>query len=56
MAYHISAEICIECGECFPVCNTNAIVKGSPYKIEPDYCTDCGSCSEVCSVDAISAE
>lgn len=56
MAYKISAETCINCGACEPVCPVQAIKEeDSKRVIDAATCIDCGACAGTCPVSAISA-
>jgi len=44
---------CVECHQCFEVCEYNAINKFSQLRINWDNCTNCGKCSLVCPSNAI---
>jgi ferredoxin len=42
MAMSIDPELCTSCGDCEPVCPTNAIVpKKGIYFIKAEVCTEC---------------
>lgn len=42
MSMTIVAAECISCGDCEPVCPTNAITEGKiVFEIDPDVCTEC---------------
>lgn len=46
-------EQCTECGMCYEVCTSDAIIQGSPYQVDSTKCSDCGSCINVCPAEAI---
>lgn len=53
---HVISDDCTKCGNCIPVCPTEAISEGeTKCNIDTDKCVDCGVCVEECPVDAISA-
>lgn len=50
--YRIS--LCTQCGNCIPVCPTEAIYKeGDAIKIDPEKCTYCLQCVDECPFGAI---
>ena len=58
MAMSIDPDLCTACGDCEPVCPTNAIVtKKGLYVIKADVCTECEGafdlpqCINVCMTD-----
>ncbi|HLF95813.1 MAG TPA: 4Fe-4S binding protein [Methylococcaceae bacterium] len=58
MAMFIVADECISCGDCEPVCPTNAITEAkTTFKIDKTTCTECEGvykkpkCVTVCPVD-----
>ncbi len=56
-AYVISANECINCGQCARVCPADAIIKNEEsYKIVEEDCIFCGACEEECPVDAVDQE
>jgi heterodisulfide reductase subunit A len=50
----INPALCIECGQCVPVCPENAVKRpsGGTFYIDRN-CTECGKCVDVCPVSAI---
>ncbi len=57
MSMTIVAAECIACGDCLPVCPTNAIKEGKiVFSINPDTCTECDGdfdepqCVDVCEI------
>ncbi len=46
---------CIACGECQPVCPTNALGRGPAIDFDRSLCDSCGACAEVCSTGALKA-
>ncbi|ULB11528.1 4Fe-4S binding protein [Cereibacter azotoformans] len=60
MSMSISADLCTACGDCEPVCPTNAIIpRKGIYFIKADVCTECDGefdmpqCMNVCTADSI---
>lgn len=58
MAMTIEADLCTACGDCEPVCPTNAIIpQKGVYFIKADICTECEGdhdmpqCVNVCFED-----
>ncbi|MHA2363758.1 MAG: NADH-ubiquinone oxidoreductase-F iron-sulfur binding region domain-containing protein [Candidatus Hodarchaeales archaeon] len=53
--YEIDLANCTNCGACFKICPTEAIIitKEQKYVIQEELCTICGSCVQVCKPNAI---
>ena len=55
MAYVINQDICEACGECLPICPSEAILESEgTYTIDEENCVDCGVCVDTCPTGAIS--
>jgi len=50
---HINPEKCVECGECFEVCQFGAVERDRGFAINPLLCEGCGVCQLVCPEEAI---
>lgn len=48
----IDGDLCVQCGECLPVCRQEAITPD--FVVEIYQCIGCGDCEKVCSSQAIS--
>ena len=57
MAIKVSADDCVGCESCVPVCPVEAIsMNDGKAVIDQEKCTECKSCIEACPVDAIKEE
>jgi heterodisulfide reductase subunit A len=51
---YVITDLCNGCGDCVPVCPTNAItMQEGKARIDPFQCTGCGACIPVCPKEAI---
>jgi ferredoxin len=48
----IDGALCVQCGECLPVCREEAITPD--FVVEVHKCIGCGDCREVCAFQAVS--
>ena len=46
---------CIACGDCMPVCPSNALGPGPAVDFDRALCDSCGACAEVCPTGALKA-
>ncbi|MBL3568007.1 glycyl-radical enzyme activating protein [Rhodovulum sp. BSW8] len=47
------ASSCIKCGQCVPVCPTQALAPTNPGFVDRDKCVKCGTCAGVCPTQAL---
>ncbi|BAQ67711.1 [pyruvate formate-lyase]-activating enzyme [Rhodovulum sulfidophilum] len=45
---------CIKCGQCVPVCPTQALAPTNPGFVDRSKCVECGTCTTVCPTQALS--
>ncbi|ARC89859.1 glycyl-radical enzyme activating protein [Rhodovulum sp. MB263] len=48
------ASSCIKCGQCVPVCPTQALAPTNPGFVDRSKCIECGTCTTVCPTQALS--
>lgn len=53
MAIRVLENTCVGCGECVPVCPTEALSVWTLASCEESLCTDCLECVPYCPVDAL---